>query len=92
LDAQAALFHFPQNPTVLVHRDTSYSCQNLAMLGTDLLCGDPLFVHPAWGEQGDYHVGPGSPARDAGVATPVTHDLEGHPRDARPDLGAYEAP
>ncbi len=53
--------------------------------------GDPRFVRPAWGEAGDYHLHEGSPAIDAGAADGApTVDLENRPRDARPDIGAYE--
>jgi hypothetical protein len=39
----------------------------------------------------DYRLLPGSPAIDAGTPTgaPLT-DIEGTPRDATPDMGAYE--
>ena len=85
------LFCLPQNETVLTHGETAYTCANIASLGTGNLCSDPRFVRPAWGEPGDYHLQAGSPAIDAGTAdgTP-TVDLENRPRDAQPDIGAYE--
>ncbi len=92
LDAQAVLFHFPQSAAALQHGPRAYLCADLAVLGPGLLCGDPRFMQPAWGQAGDYHLVPGSPARDAGVPTRVAHDLDGRPRDDRPDLGAYEGP
>jgi len=50
--------------------------------------GDPLFVNaPA----GDYHLTANSPAVNAG--TPIgapSDDLDGAPRDAQPDIGAFE--
>jgi hypothetical protein len=48
----------------------------------------PLFVDTA---NGDYHLQVRSPCIDAGtsVGAPAT-DLEGTPRDAAPDMGAYE--
>jgi parallel beta-helix repeat protein len=49
--------------------------------------GDPAFVDPG---RGDYHIGPTSAAIDRGVDAGVTTDKDGLPRDARPDLGAYE--
>ncbi len=91
LDAQGVLFAFPQTPTVLIRGDETYGCQTLSTFGPALFCAEPGFVQPAWGEPGDYHLRDDSPARDAGVPTSVTHDLDGHPRDAHPDLGAYEA-
>jgi hypothetical protein len=51
------------------------------------IAGAPAFVDP---EAGDYHIGPGSAAIDRGVDAGVTTDKDGRPRDARPDLGAYE--
>ncbi len=54
-----------------------------------LLSGDPLFVDPA---NGNYHLGAGSPAIDAGdaVSCPTT-DVRGAARgDLACDLGAYE--
>jgi hypothetical protein len=42
----------------------------------------------------DYHLGSSSPARNTGdpvyVTPDITNDLDGNPRDATPDLGAYE--
>ncbi len=52
--------------------------------------GNPLFAGPS-----DFHLLPGSPAIDAGVADPADGptDLDGHARTqgTAPDLGAYEA-
>ena len=41
-------------------------------------------------DRGDYHIGRGSAAIDRGVNAGVTTDKDGRPRDAKPDLGAYE--
>ncbi len=49
--------------------------------------GDPAFVDATGG---DYHIGAGSAARDAGASAGVRVDLDGAPRDAQPDIGAYE--
>jgi predicted outer membrane repeat protein len=56
--------------------------------GTGNISADPRFVDAA---NGDYHLGVGSPCVDKGtlVGAP-THDIEGTPRDAAPDMGAYE--
>ncbi len=51
------------------------------------ITGDPAFVDP---NGGDYHIGPASAAVDRGVDAGVAADKDGRPRDARPDLGAYE--
>lgn len=89
--AEHTLFYFPQNEFVLVHGEQTFTCANLNALGKGNFCADPLFVRPAWGEMGDYHLQPGSPALNAGMSegAPAV-DLEGHPRATPPDLGAYE--
>jgi len=47
----------------------------------------PVFVSIA---DEDYHLSSNSPCVDAGKVTTVTDDLEENPRDANPDIGAYE--
>ncbi len=56
--------------------------------GAHNISQDPQFVDAAGG---DYHLGVGSPCTDKGtpVGAPLT-DIEGTPRDAVPDMGAYE--
>ena len=56
--------------------------------GAHNISQDPRFVDAAGG---DYHLGVGSPCTDKGtsVGAPLT-DIEGTPRDAVPDMGAYE--
>ncbi len=91
LVADHNLFYLPQNEVILTYGDTTCTCAELASLGEGNLCGDPLFVRPAWGEVGDYHLQAGSPAINAGTTDGVPAvDLENRPRDAQPDLGAYE--
>jgi uncharacterized repeat protein (TIGR01451 family) len=53
--------------------------------------GDPAFVNPA---AGDYHIGLGSAALDAGADAGVSTDIDGDPRPIGPgyDLGADEWP
>jgi hypothetical protein len=55
---------------------------------TGTLTADPLLVAPA---SANFHLGAGSPAINAGVATGVTTDLDGAPRDSMIDIGAFEA-
>lgn len=57
--------------------------------GVGNLDANPLFIDAA---NGDYHLQFGSPAVNAGVTAgaPLT-DLDGNPRDAQPDMGAFEA-
>ncbi|MCS7011195.1 MAG: right-handed parallel beta-helix repeat-containing protein [Anaerolineales bacterium] len=91
LDVDYNLFYFPQDEVIWIHGDQSYTCATLSGLGKGNLCGDPRFVRPAWGEEGDYHLQPGSPALRAGVfeGAPLD-DLEGRLRAAPPTLGCYE--
>jgi hypothetical protein len=63
---------------------TSYTDQ-----GQNDVTGDPLFV-AGWPEV-DLHLQADSPAVNAGRAEGApTHDAEGRPHDAQPDIGAYE--
>lgn len=58
--------------------------------GTVNLWGAPAFVDP---DVGDYHIGPGSAAIDAGVDAGVNDDMDGDPRPMGLgyDIGADEA-
>jgi hypothetical protein len=56
--------------------------------GTGDIETDPLFLDAA---NGDFHLQMDSPCIDAGNPTGVpAFDIEGTPRDATPDIGAYE--
>lgn len=81
-DIHVSSTDIPTDPVVQVGPGT-------LTFGADDLPGvDPLFrAAPA-----DLHLGPGSPALDAGTASAATLDLDGHPRvsGAASDLGAYE--
>jgi hypothetical protein len=54
---------------------------------TNNMTGDPRFVDAA---RGDFHVGLGSAAINAGVAAGVAVDFDNEPRLGEPDLGADE--
>ncbi len=56
-------------------------------LSTNLFNSPPAFVDPLGH---NYRLDSLSPAVDAGVPLEIERDLEGKPRDAQPDLGAYE--
>jgi len=91
LTADHNLFYFPQSRIVLQHGDREYTAENLTELGEGNLYGDPLFAAPAWGEPGNYHLRPGSPALQAGSPQGApADDLEGRLRPAPPSIGAYE--
>jgi hypothetical protein len=91
LVADHNLFYMPNSGFVLTHGDTDYNADSIATLGTGSIYGDPLFTAPAWGQDGNYHLQAGSPAINAGTTEGApSNDLEGRPRDAHPDLGAYE--
>lgn len=91
LIADHNLFYLPQSEFLLTHGDAAYTCADIASLGAGNLCGDPLFLRPAWGADGDYHLREDSPAIDAGLpAAAPPDDLGGRPRDIRPDIGAWE--
>jgi len=66
--------------------NVSYSDVQGGFAGTGNINADPLFIG-----SGDYHLGVGSPCIDKGTSAGApTHDIEGTPRDAAPDMGAYE--
>jgi len=91
LVAEHNLFYLPQSEVVLTHGNRWYTRENIGTLGRGNLYGDPLFVCPAWGQVGDYHLRAGSPAINRGTTNGApTVDLENRPRDAQPDIGAYE--
>ncbi|MBU1879184.1 MAG: hypothetical protein KJ734_09575, partial [Chloroflexi bacterium] len=86
-----SLFYLPDAGHVLEHGSTQYTAATIGSLGPGNQYGDPRYVAPAWGHDGDYHLQAGSPAIDAGTpAGAPADDLEGRPRDAHPDMGAYE--
>jgi hypothetical protein len=85
------LFHFPQSDRLLVYGENTFNCTNLSSIGPTNRCADPLFIRPAWGESGDYHLQADSPAINQGTSQGApSNDLDHHPRDAAPDIGAYE--
>ncbi len=68
---------------------TDWGGAGTILTGTHNVWGWPDFRDP---DRGDYHVGAASAARDVGVPSPVTRDLDGEPRPvgSAPDLGADE--
>jgi len=91
LTVENNLFYFPQSDRVFVHGEKEFSAETIQNLGKGNIYADPLFISPAWGKEGNYHLKSGSPAANAGVYTSsIYDDLEKRPRDNQPDLGAYE--
>jgi len=64
---------------------TENSLENFAV--SNIIKKDPKFADPT---RGEYTLLEGSPAINAGTPTHVLIDFEGKPRDAKPDLGAWE--
>jgi hypothetical protein len=91
LEADHNLFFLPGSSEVIEHGDVFYNEANLGDLGPGNIYGEPLFLRPAWGEEGDYRLQQSSPALGAGVSqgAPAT-DLAGRAYGHPPSLGAYE--
>ena len=68
--------------TLIKSTDTTASLANI-----NLYNQEPQFVNP---RLYNYQLDSLSPAIDAGVAVGIDQDIEGNPRDANPDVGAYE--
>lgn len=93
LIAENNLFYFPNSDYVLLYGDMEYTSKNIGTLGKGNIYGDPLFIKPAWGEVGDYHLRDQSPAIDKGTPTGAPdHDLDGNkrPKGNGYDIGCYE--
>ena len=72
---------------------TEYYIADISALGTDNIYGNPHFVDPQWGTEGDFHLEESSPAIDAGVSVAgLTDDLDFYPRPYAGvfDIGCYE--
>jgi len=69
--------------------NTDWGGDGTIVTGTVNVWGDPAFVDP---DGGNYHIGPGSAAIDAGVNAGVTEDIDGdtRPQESGYDIGADE--
>ncbi len=87
------LFWMPQGDRVLEYGAQTYTASTITTFGTGNLYGDPLFVRPAFGTEGDYHLQDGSPGIDSGEASGAPSlDISGtsRPQGGGVDIGAYE--
>ncbi len=79
----------PVSATVSADHNLFWANTYSGIQGTNPVSGDPRFVNPTGG---DYHIGAGSAAMDAGISAGVTTDIDGDPRPigAGYDIGADE--
>ncbi len=87
------LFYLPNNENVLIYGDSVWTSSNIENFGTNNLYGNPMFISPAWGSEGDYHLQNGSKAIDNGTSIDAPSvDLDGNPRPngSGYDIGCYE--
>jgi len=104
LEVRNCLFYRPGEDVQVYANGRTYTAEQIEAgeLGEGCLSRDPMFVAPAWGTTGDYHLQPDSPCIDAGANIPDLPqvDLDGNPRimdgdgdgTAIVDMGPYEAP
>jgi nitrous oxidase accessory protein NosD len=81
---------YPASSTISADHTLFWGNASDGIVGTNPVYGDPRFLNPAGG---NYHLGPGSAAIDAGVTEPTVHtDIDGDPRPigAGYDIGADE--
>jgi len=93
--AEHNLFYRPGEDVQVYANGRNYTASQIESgeLGPGNISRDPLFISPAWGTTGDYHLQEGSPAIDHGTSTGAPSvDLEYKPRPqgAEYDIGAYE--
>jgi len=69
--------------------DKDWGGDGTIVAGTVNIWGNPAFVNP---DSGDYNIDLGSAARNTGVNSGVTTDIDGNPRPygSGYDIGAYE--
>lgn len=94
--AEHNIFYRPGNDPQVYANERDYTAQQIeaGQLGLGNISRDPLFVDPAWGTYGDYHLQNGSPAVDtgtSGIGIP-NNDIEynSRPQGNEYDMGAYE--
>ena len=83
----------PEGVQVVIDGVSTYTSNNISSLGPGNIYGDPLFIRPEWGPNGDFHLQSGSPAIDNGSSSNAPSiDLEynSRPLGSSFDIGAYE--
>ncbi len=88
------LFYMPNSEYVLAIADTTYESTQIEQLGLGNKYGDPLFIQPAFGTTGNYHLQDESPAIDNGTSTGapgIDLDYIARPQGSGFDRGAYES-
>ena len=94
LEAKNNLFFITGEEIQLECGGREYDSLSILTFGTNNRYGNPGFLRPSWGEVGDYHLAPSSPAINAGIEEPdiPPYDLEYFPRPfgTAYDIGCYE--
>ncbi|MBN2135373.1 MAG: carboxypeptidase regulatory-like domain-containing protein [Acidobacteria bacterium] len=93
LTADHNIFYSPYREDQVYANGRIYTLDELELLGVGNICKNPLFIHPAWGMDGNFKLQATSPAIDSGTSQGApTDDLECTPRPqgTEYDKGAYE--
>jgi len=94
LTCEYNLLYLPNVPDVIVHGEVAVNQSNIGGFGKGNRYGDPKFIRPTWGMDGDYHLQEGSPALDAAApdgSPSADLDGRGRPVGEGVDMGCYEA-
>ncbi len=87
------LFYAPKDNRLLIQGNTTYTAGEVEQIGTGNIYGNPQFIAVGWGNEGNYHLNPASPAIDAGdarAAPGIDLDKVSRPRGNGVDIGCYE--
>jgi len=93
LAADHNLFYMPSRDDQVYANGRDYLSGELSLLGEGNAYGNPLFINPAWGTDGNYKLQAGSPALNTGTSNGAPADDLEHkvrPQGAGIDKGAYE--
>jgi hypothetical protein len=93
LIADHNLFYMPSRDDQVYANGRDYLSGDLSLLGEGNAYGNPLFISPAWGTDGNYKLQAASPALNTGTSNGAPADDLEHttrPQGAGIDKGAYE--